>query len=176
MHQGLKAGGVMKLALAAAVLWAAQAAFGPAAAQLKSGLTADEIGAVLSAAGLSAEVTEDAQTRNPVATAQAGSIQFWVRALDCKGVPKSCSTLMLFANFELGREVSPNDYQTVNAFNDRQVFGRAYLLPQRKQVGVDYVIELDGGVAPGHISRNIARWADVIDAFIAHFSADRAGS
>lgn len=148
----------------------------PAAAEMKSALTGEEIGAILSAAGISAEVTEDAQTRNPVAAAQAGTIQFWVRALDCKGAPKSCSTLMLFANFELGRDVEAKDYESVNAFNDRQVFGRAYLLPQRKQVGVDYVIDLHGGVTPDHLSLNIARWADVIDAFIAHFSADPAGA
>lgn len=117
-------------------------------------------------------MTEDAQTRNPVAAVQAGSINFWVRALDCKGAPKACSTLMMFANFDLGRDATSRDYQTVNAFNDRQIFGRAYLLPQRLQIGVDYVIELDGGVTADHISRNIARWADVIDAFISHFSAE----
>ncbi len=148
----------------------------PASAQSKSALTADELSAVLAAAGLDVEMTEDAQTRNPVAAARVGSINFWVRTLDCNGAPKACSTLMLFANFDLGREAAAKDYQTVNAFNDRQVFGRAYLLPQRKQVGVDYVIELDGGVAPDHISRNIERWADVIDAFIAHFSTESAGS
>jgi hypothetical protein len=50
------------------------------------------------------------------------------------------------------------------------------LLPARSEVGVDYVIELEGGVAADHISTNIARWVDVIDAFIAHFSAGAAGS
>jgi hypothetical protein len=147
-----------------------------ALAQTKSALTGAELGAVLETAGLAAEVTEDARTRNPVASAQAGSIQFWVRALDCKGAPKACSTLMFFANFDLGRAPTAKDFEAVNAFNDRQVFGRAYILPQRNEVGVDYVIELEGGVAPDHISKNIARWADVIDAFIAHFSAEPPGA
>jgi hypothetical protein len=166
----------MKKAISSAVLLATIGLAAPAEAQLKTALTAEEIGAALSAAGLPAEITEDAQTRNPVASVQAGSIQFWVRALDCKGAPKACSTLMMFANFELGRDVSPKDFQTVNAFNDRQVFGRAYLLPQRKEVGVDYVIELDGGVASDHIAKNIARWVDVIDSFIGHFKSEAAGS
>lgn len=148
----------------------------PALAQSKSALTGAELGAVLSAAGLQSEVTEDAQTRAPVAAAQAGSITFWVRALDCAGTPKACSTLMFFANFDLGREAAPADYQKVNAFNDRQVFGRAYVLPKRNEIGVDYVIELDGGVSPDHISKNIGRWVDVIDAFIGHFSAEEAAS
>jgi hypothetical protein len=166
----------MKLTWAAIALNVAVALAAPASAQSKSALTADELSAVLQAAGLGIEMTEDAKTRNPVAAAQAGSISFWVRALECNGAPKACSTLMLFANFDLGREVTPKDYERVNAFNDRQVFGRAYLLSQRMQVGVDYVIELDGGVTSEHISKNIARWADVIDAFIAHFSAESAGS
>lgn len=148
----------------------------PVYAQTKAALTGEEIGAVLAAAGLPAEMVEDAKTGAPVATAQAGAIAFWVRGLDCAGAPKACSTLMFFANFELGRDAGPGDFQAVNAFNDRQVFGRAYLIPAKNLVGVDYVIELDGGVSPDHISNNIARWADVIDAFIAHFSSDAAGS
>jgi len=165
-----------RIAKAAVGLLCALAAIQPAAAQTRSALTAEDIGAVLKAAGLQAEVIEDARTGAPVASVQAGQVQFWVRALDCAGAPKACSTLIFFANFELGRAPTAKDYETVNGFNDRQVFGRAYLLPARGEVGVDYVIELEGGVAADHISKNIARWVDVIDAFIAHFSAGAAGS
>ncbi len=163
-----------RLAIAAAMLLVATAA--PASAQMKTALTGEELAAVLAAAGIRADIIDDARTGAPVATAQAGTIQFWVRALDCTGAPKACSTLMFFANFDLGRDAAPADYQTVNAFNDRQVFGRAYLIPAKKLVGVDYVMELQGGVAPDHVAQNIARWADVIDAFIAHFSSEAAGS
>lgn len=163
-----------QLAFGAAILLSA--AFAPAQAQSRSALTGDELGAVLSAAGLEADIVEDARTGTPVATAQAGSVQFWVRALDCAGDPKACSTLMFFANFDLGRAAGPADYQIVNAFNDRQVFGRAYLLPAKNLVGVDYVLELQGGVSSDHISKSVARWVDVIDAFIAHFSAGGADS
>jgi hypothetical protein len=162
---------VKKLLIAAMSLAAT-----PVFAQTKTALTGEELGAVLTGAGLQANVIEDAKTGAPVATATAGSIEFWVRGLECGGAPKACSTLMFFANFELGREAAAADYKTVNAFNDRQVFGRAYLLPAKNLVGVDYVMELQGGVAPGHISANVARWADVIDAFIAHFSSEEAGS
>jgi hypothetical protein len=162
-----------RLAIAAAMLAAASTA---AQAQTKSALTGEELAGVLSAAGLEAQIIEDAKTGAPVATARAGQIEFWVRALDCAGAPKACSTLMFFANFDLGREAAAADYKAVNAFNDRQVFGRAYLLPAKNLVGVDYVIELQGGVSADHIANNIARWTDVIDAFIAHFSDEAAGS
>lgn len=159
-----------------AVLLAAVLSASPAAAQTKSAVTAAELGEILSGAGLAVEVIEDAATRAPVAHVEAGGVQYWVRALDCSGSPKACSTLVFFANFELGRNAAPGDYETINRFNDSQVFGRAYLIPGRNQVGVDYVIELDGGVSMNNITKNISRWADVINAFIGHFSKEAPAS
>ncbi len=160
-------------AVAAAALLASGA---PAFAQSRSAVTAVELEAILDGAGFPVNVIEDAATGAPVASVQAGNVQFWIRALDCAGAPKACSTLVFFANFELGRTASQKDFEIVNRFNDSQVFGRAYLLPGRNQVGVDYVIELDGGVSMEHISKNIGRWADVINAFINHFSQGQSSS
>lgn len=157
--------------IAASLLWGS-----PALAQSKSAVTAAELEAILADAGLAASLVEDAATGAPVASAQAGPVQFWVRALDCAGAPKACSTLVFFANFELGRASTQKDYEIVNRFNDGQVFGRAYIVPGRNQVGVDYVIELDGGVSMEHIAANVGRWTDVIGAFMAHFSAAQATS
>ncbi len=148
----------------------------PASAQSTSAVTAAELETILGEAGFPVAVIEDAQTGAPVAQVQAGNVQFWIRALDCAGAPKACSTLVFFANFDLGRATTGKDYEIVNRFNDSQVFGRAYLLPGRNLVGVDYVIELDGGVSMDHISKNIGRWADVISAFIGHFSDSAATS
>ncbi|HNR77127.1 MAG TPA: YbjN domain-containing protein [Parvularculaceae bacterium] len=142
----------------------------PAFAQSKSALTAAEIEAVLSDAGLTVRMIEEARTGAPVAHVALDNVQYWVRALDCSGAPKACSTLVFFANFSLGRDAKPSDYEIVNRFNDSQVFGRAYVIPGKNEVGVDYVIELDGGVSMENVSRNVARWADVINAFISHFS------
>ncbi len=159
-------------AIAAAALMSAGSAF----AETKSAVTGAELGTILTDAGLAAEMIEDARTKAPVAHVQAGAVQYWVRALDCSGAPKACSTLVFFANFELGRGATANDFEVVNRFNDSQVFGRAYVIPGRNQVGVDYVIELDGGVSMENITRNISRWADVITAFIGHFSEGQASS
>lgn len=160
----------------AAVALAVILSLSQAAAQTKSAVTAAELEQILSGAGLAVKVIEDASTRAPVAHVQAGAVQYWVRALDCSGAPKACSTLVFFANFELGRAVASDDYEVINRFNDSQVFGRAYLIPGRNQVGVDYVIELDGGVSMDNITRNISRWADVINAFIGHFSKGQRSS
>ncbi len=144
---------------------------GPAAAQTKNALTAGDIERLLEDAGLSPEMSEDARTGTPVANASAGDVGFFVRALDCEKA--ACSTLVFFANFQLGRPVRDADYRVLNRFNDGQVFGRAYALESIDEIGVDYVVELDGGVSMDNIAANIDRWTDVIAAFIENF---RAGS
>jgi hypothetical protein len=167
---------MMMVRILAAIAAAALMSAGSAFAETKSAVTGAELGTILTGAGLAAEMIEDATTKAPVAHVQAGAVQYWVRALDCSGAPKACATLVFFANFELGRAATAHDFEVVNRFNDSQVFGRAYVIPGRNQVGVDYVIELDGGVSTDNITRNIARWADVITAFIGHFSEGQASS
>ncbi len=140
-----------------------------ASAQNLTAVTAAQLEEILADAGLNPEMTEEAATRAPVASGRVGDISFWVRALDCSGAPKACENLVFFANFTLGREATPQDFRIVNSFNDSQVFGRAYVIPGRGEVGVDYVIDLGGGVAMDHITGNVARWADVLGAFIDRF-------
>ncbi|MEM8770168.1 MAG: YbjN domain-containing protein [Pseudomonadota bacterium] len=151
----------------------AVAAFSAGAfAQNVDAVTADELQAALEAAGLGpVTMLEDAGTGNPVAHGRAGENTFFVRALDCSGTPAACETLMFFANFELGRAATANDFRIADNFRDGQVFGRAYVLEDKGQVGVDYVIELGGGVSKEHLSQNISRWADVISEFIDKFRA-----
>ncbi len=147
----------------------AMALCGGAGAQTLNGVTADQLESVLAEAGLNPDMMADSASGAPVAQGKAGQFGFYVRALSCSGAPKNCETLVFFANFELGREVTPADYRVVNGFNDSQVFGRAYVLEGTGEVGVDYVIELNGGVTEEHLSQNIARWADVISAFVSKF-------
>ena len=160
--------------MVAALIMAAGLA--PAAAQTIEAVDAEQLEAALDAAGLSPTMLSDSASGAPVVHGSAGAFSFFVRTMGCSGEPLACDTLMFFANFELGREVSPADYRAVNAFNDSQVFGRAYVLARQSQVGVDYVIELGGGVTPDHLAENIGRWADVISAFVEAFREGHSGS
>jgi hypothetical protein len=155
---------------------AAAAMTATASAQTKSKVTANELEAVLAGAGLAPTMMADSATGAPVAQGKAGEITFFVRALGCSGAPAACENLVFFANFDLGRTVTQNDFRIVNGFNDKQVFGRAYILEPQSQVGVDYVIELSGGVTMDHLTMNVARWADVIGAFIDSFRAGQGTS
>lgn len=164
------------LDLAAGAAAAIAASGGAAAAQMLSAVTADELEGILAEAGLSPTMAEDSKTGLPVASGRLGELIFWVRAMDCSGAPLACENLMFFANFDLGRVPAPRDYSIINAYNESKVFGRAYLIEDQSQVGVDYVIELGGGVSSAHLSKNLARWADVVSAFIDSFSAGAGSS
>ena len=148
----------------------------PAWAEIIHSVTGDELEAALEAAGLEATIIKDSATGAPVASGQAGEFKFFVRALSCSGTPPSCSHLIFFANFDLGREADSRDLEIADDFRDGQLFGRAYVLESKNQVGVDYVIELDGGVTKEHLAENIGRWADIIAAFVDKFRAGRASS
>ncbi len=166
--------GIYSTAVIAAA--AAFALVGAASAENIAAVTADELEAALAEAGLSPTMLEDAATGAPVANGTAGQFSFVVRALGCSGKPEACENLVFFANFDLGRTASAEDFRIVNSFNDGQVFGRAYVLEKQDQVGVDYVIELGGGVSKEHLSQNIGRWADVISAFVSKFQEGYEGS
>jgi hypothetical protein len=142
----------------------------PALADTKSALTPDEVMSVLDAAGLKPRLSQDLATGAPVFLGSAGNINFVVRALNCSGSPAACENLLFIANFDLERPVAPEDYVAINRFNDSQLFGRAYVLAGSNQVGVEYVLEMGGGVSTDHIAQNVARWASIIGAFISNFS------
>lgn len=149
---------------------------GASLAQTIDSVDADQLEAALSDAGLNPTMMSDEATGTPVAHGAAGDFSFFVRALSCSGEPAACENLVFFANFELGRGATPKDFRIVNSFNDSQVFGRAYVLERQAQVGVDYVIELGGGVTPAHLAENIGRWADVISAFVDKFREGHSSS
>lgn len=149
----------------------------PASAQeVTSAMTARDIAAALSNAGLKAEFKQDKGNGLPVALGKVDGINFVVRALDCDGLPAKCSQLLFFANFDLGREIEPQDYMIVNSFNDSNMDGRAYVIEETGEIGVDFYIDLTGGVTPAHISNRIGRWQAVIADFLAEMRAAHSGS
>ncbi len=168
MHSNLR-----YFAALAAAAFVSQAS---ASAETIEAVTADQLEAALAAAGLNPTMLEDAASGAPVAQGVAGEFKFFLRALSCSGRPPACENLVFFANFELGRAATAGDFRIANDFNDSQVFGRAYVLENQDQIGVDYVIELGGGVSEDHLAQNISRWADVISAFVEKFREGHSGS
>jgi hypothetical protein len=139
--------------------------------------TANELEAALEEAGLSPTMLKDKETGDPVATGTLpGGLVFVARAMDCEGSPRACAQVVLFANFDVGRPLSGDDFRVVNAFNEGNVNGRAYVLEDRSQVGVDYVIDLTGGVTDEHVASRLTRWPAVVGDFREEMVAAQTGS
>lgn len=132
---------------------------------VKETLTAQDIERVLTEAGMNPTMSIDGNTGAPVATGSVDGVIFIVRAVDCSGSPQACGQLVMFANFELRRDISDQDFRIVNGFNDGNKNGRAYVLEGSDQIGVDYVIDLTGGVTGEHISNRLGRWPNIISTF-----------
>ena len=146
-----------------------------ALAQISS-MSATEIEALLSEAGLNPEVISDRDTGAPVAMGKLGQINFVVRALECDGDPLSCEQLLFFANFDLNRDVTEEDYRIINGFNDSSYDGRAYVLEDTRQIGVDFYIDLTGGVTADHVSSRLERWQGVVSGFLDEMRNANTGS
>ncbi|MGV6802208.1 MAG: YbjN domain-containing protein [bacterium] len=159
-------------------IFAAIASLNHAAAEqsVRQSLSAREIGSLLSDAGLDASLMQDQESGLPVALGNMDGINFVIRALDCDGLPARCKQLLFFANFNLGREVVDQDYKIVNDFNDSNMDGRAYVIEETGEIGVDFYIDLTGGVTSDHIMNRVERWQNVISDFLQEMRAAQTGS
>ncbi len=146
------------------------------ASNMADSLTAAQIGAALEEAGFEVTMSEDRDSGHPVARGNIGNLVFIVRAMDCEGSPLACRQLLLFANFDLGREITDRDFRIVNGFNDSAMDGRAYVLERTNQIGIDFIIDLSGGVSNNHIAHRLSRWEGVIANFIDQFTKAQTGS
>lgn len=174
IHNGSMTGMRFLVATVTAAFLALSPASGSALAQPVSSLTLDQLERILKDAGFATETTTNENTGvetlgGTVKLEDGSDVIFWVTMRDCAGDPVACESVILFANFNLGREATPDDFRTANHYNDRQVFGRAYILEEAHQVGVDYLIHLGGGVERQHLERAVARWPGIITAFLATY-------
>ena len=140
---------------------------GAAAAQGVSRLDQAAIEQVLLDAGYRPDMSVSESMGRPAARVEAGNIFFFVQGRDCgNGL---CQGLLLLANFELGREVRARDYEVTNAWNDRNLRGRAYVLASENVVGLDLFIDLRGGVERAHILLALGEFPDLLDEFVGFF-------
>ncbi len=146
------------------------------AAEITNSMSGAEIEKLLTDAGFGGRIITDRDTGAPVAMGTTGDLKFIVRAMDCGGEPVACRRLLFFANFDLNRPVNAGDFRVVNNFNEAHFDGRAYLIEGKNQIGVDYHIDLTGGVTSDHVASRLSRWRSVIDSFLKQVSNNRTGA
>ena len=96
-------------------------------------------------------------------------VMFTTRVMRCNMLDK-CSTVLMFANFDMGRPLAQDDYVTVNAYNDSYPFGRTYLYNNEDTnevtIGIDYVVDLEDENTFG--SNEINTFRIILNSFFEH--------
>lgn len=151
-----------------------QGAQAAATAEIISRVTVQEMADLLSGFGWEASVWEDDKEPSDFVQIKFNDYTSWLTLKDCfEGASPKCSTLLFFANFDLGRRISSGDSEILNKYNDTKVIGRAYFLkkPEQEmdQIGIDFRISLEGGVTREHLTLEARKWEGAIDDFIANF-------
>jgi hypothetical protein len=157
--------GAALLLLTTAIAGATTTASAPAApvAAFQNGITRVELIAVLSSHGLT---VSDATTKesDPWLSAKTPKgTEFYINMYDCSGdgaAGRRCANLQFLAQWELTKNAG---IDSANTYNQRFVFGRAYLNKDGKMFMFDYSVNLKDGVTVGNLKRQVDNWLRVLD-------------
>ena len=127
-------------------------------------LSGSEIVALLDAHGYQATLTTD-QDGDPLIMGAADGLKFRVQTYDCnEQAPRRCRTLQFLAAF--AHEASPSDVAAMNDYNNKRVYGRAYINSDG-DAAVDFTINLAGGVLAANLMDQVGTWKSyVLDRFV----------
>ncbi|NOX39669.1 MAG: YbjN domain-containing protein [Alphaproteobacteria bacterium] len=138
-----------------------------AVAQVTRGVSATSLEEILKSAGYTPKMTKSEQLGGAYASMEGGGYLFHAEAAECAA--ENCSILFLFANFNLDRDITLKDYQTINSYNDTEFLGRAYINVKERQVGIDLVFDLRGGVDREYIRLKALQFPELIQTFVDRF-------
>lgn len=148
---------------AASAAPAAKSAPGAPVAVFQTGISRVELTAVLSSHGLS---VSDSTTKDSdpwlLAKTPKGT-EFYVNMYDCAGEGadgRRCNNLQFLAQWELTKNAGVD---SANAYNQKFVFGRAYLNKEGNRFMFDYSISIKDGVTVGNLKRHVDNWLRVLD-------------
>ncbi|GAA6207628.1 hypothetical protein NBRC116601_09210 [Cognatishimia sp. WU-CL00825] len=138
-----------------------------ASAEVIDRVSAPRLVELIAVNGWPHDLQSNMDTGEPVITFEAEGVKMVMRALECES--DSCQTLMIFANFDVGRQLAVQDFLAVSDFNDANMLGRSYVNLQENKIGLDLVVDLRGGVTEEHLRLNIAEFPAMVSAFLAHY-------
>lgn len=150
------------LVLAAAVL-AGNAAAAATTASYEQGITRTELMTVLKSQGLKVKDATTSENDPWLNATTPKGTEFYVNMYDCLGTgPESrrCNNLQFLAQWEMSKDVN---LATANVYNQKFVFGRAYLSKDGKTFMFDYSVNIKGGVTSANLKRHVDNWLRVLD-------------
>lgn len=145
-------------------LGAATAADAPVATPtVNSGITRAELTKVLTSLGMTVQDATQQENDAWLKARAPKGVEFAVNFYDCAGegaANRRCNDLQFLAQWELSKLTTPH---AANLYNQKFVFGRAYLSQDGKTFLFDYSIKLKDGVTSANLKRQVDNWLRVLD-------------
>ena len=89
--------------------------------------------------------------------------EFYVNMYDCTGTgadSRRCNNLQFLAQWETTKQTT---LDAANAYNQKFVFGRAYLSKDGKTFMFDYSVNIKDGTSSANLKRQVDNWLRVLD-------------
>jgi len=157
----------MRGAIGAIVLVLALLAPIPAAAAtadvIDQGITRTELIKILASFGMTVKDSTTKESDPWLSATTPKGTEFYVNLYDCVGTgadSRRCNNLQFLAQWELAKNVGVD---SANIYNQKFVFGRAYLDKDGKMLMFDYSVSIKDGVTPANLKRQIDNWLRVLD-------------
>ena len=146
------------------LLGGASAADTPVSAPtVNNGITRAELTKVLTSLGMTVQDATQQENDAWLKARAPKGIEFAVNFYDCTGegaANRRCNDLQFLAQWELSKLTTPN---AANLYNQKFVFGRAYLSQDGKTFMFDYSVKLKDGVTSANLKRHVDNWLRVLD-------------
>lgn len=156
------------------LLVAVVAAFGLAGAALaaapvvkvkliEGGITRGELVDILASHGMTVKDSTTSDEDPWLSAKTPKGTEFYVNMYDCTGAgadKRRCNNLQFLAQWDLAKNAGVD---SANVYNQKFVFGRAYLSKDGKMFMFDYSVNIRDGVTTANLKRHVDNWLRVLD-------------
>lgn len=129
----------------------------------EQGITRGELMAALKSQGLAVKDATTSENDPWLNATTPKGTGFYVNMYDCLGTgpdSRRCNNLQFLAQWEMSKDVN---LTMANLYNQKFVFGRAYLSKDGKTFMFDYSVNIKGGVSAANLKRHVDNWLRVLD-------------
>lgn len=127
------------------------------------GVTRVELIAILSSFGMEVKDSTVKESDPWLSAKTPKGTEFYVNMYDCVGTgadSRRCNNLQFLAQWELSKNAG---LDSANIYNQKFVFGRAYLNKDGGMFMFDYSVNIKDGVTTDNMRRHVDNWLRVLD-------------
>jgi hypothetical protein len=154
----------LSLSLPSSLPPAAQAASGKApSGTYANGITRLELTKVLTSHGMTVRDATQNEADPWLKARTPKGVEFYINMYQCAGEGSSgrrCTNLQFLAQWERNKNTT---IEAANIYNQKFVFGRAYLSEDGKTFMFDYSVNIQDGVTAGNLRKQVDNWLRVLD-------------